>query len=148
MWRDYLQPTSLTETLRLLREHAGRARIVAGGTDVLVELSRGVRPTETLIDITALRELQYVREVGGVIQLGALTTHNDVIASRACVARGAAAGAGLLGGRRAADSHARHRRRQPRHRLAGQRHDHAAAWRSTPRSSWRASRGERVVPLR
>ena len=58
MWQTYFQPTTLDETLALLAEHAGRARVVAGGTDVLVELQRGVKPTDTLIDITALRELR------------------------------------------------------------------------------------------
>jgi len=86
MWQTYLRPTTLDETLRLLHEHAGSARIVAGGTDVLVELSRGVRPTTTLIDVTALRDLKYVRHDAGVIRLGALATHNDVVASPACVA--------------------------------------------------------------
>ncbi|MGZ3583715.1 MAG: FAD binding domain-containing protein, partial [Ktedonobacterales bacterium] len=81
MWRTYLQPTRLTEALDMLRVHAGRARIVAGGTDVLVELQRGVKPTETLIDISALRELKYIRDDGDHIALGALTTHNDVVAS-------------------------------------------------------------------
>ncbi|MGZ3585590.1 MAG: FAD binding domain-containing protein, partial [Ktedonobacterales bacterium] len=50
-------------------------------TDVLVELQRGVKPTETLIDISALRELKYIRDDGDHIALGALTTHNDVVAS-------------------------------------------------------------------
>ena len=54
MWQTYFQPTSLDEALDLLARHAGKARLIAGGTDVLVELSRGVRPTDTLIDITAL----------------------------------------------------------------------------------------------
>ncbi|HEX9371744.1 MAG TPA: FAD binding domain-containing protein [Roseiflexaceae bacterium] len=85
MWQHYYQPTTLDETLGLLQQHAGRARIVAGGTDVLVELQRGVRPTATLIDITKLAELKYVRLDGGVIRLGGLATHNDVIASEACV---------------------------------------------------------------
>ncbi|MBX6342764.1 MAG: xanthine dehydrogenase family protein subunit M, partial [Thermomicrobiaceae bacterium] len=87
MWERYFRPTSLAEALELLRQHAGQARIVAGGTDVLVELRRGIRPTSTLIDITALAELRYVREADGVIALGALATHNDVVASPACVAR-------------------------------------------------------------
>jgi carbon-monoxide dehydrogenase medium subunit len=86
-WQTYLQPTSLDEALALLHEHAGRARIVAGGTDVLVELPRGIKPTTTLIDITALPGLKYVREQGDAIHLGALATHNDVIASPACVRR-------------------------------------------------------------
>ncbi len=84
MWQTYLQPTTVEETLRLLHEHAGRARIVAGGTDVMVELQRGIKPTSTLIDITNLRDLRYVREDSGVIRLGALTTHNDVLASQEC----------------------------------------------------------------
>src|SRR3712207_3798068 len=87
MWQTYLQPTSLDEALSLLAEHAGQARIIAGGTDVLVELSRGVRPTPPLVDITALPGLRYVREEDGVIRLGALATHNDVVASPLCVER-------------------------------------------------------------
>ena len=87
MWQTYFQPTSLEEALELLEQYAGKARLVAGGTDVLVELQRGVKPTTTLIDITALPDLKYMREENGFLLLGALTTHNDVIASPACVQR-------------------------------------------------------------
>src|SRR5258708_33316407 len=85
MWQNYLRPTSLEEALDLLQQHVGRARLVAGGTDVLVELQRGVKPTTTLIDITVLHELKYVRLNGGYLALGALATHNDVVASTDCV---------------------------------------------------------------
>ena len=85
MWHTYLQPVRVEEALRLLRHHGEQARIVAGGTDVLVELQRGVQPTTTLIDITALQDLKYVRDEGTHIALGALATHNDVIASAVCV---------------------------------------------------------------
>ncbi len=85
MWETYLRPASLEEALSLLDRIAGRARVVAGGTDVLVELSRGVKPTATLIDITNLDGLKYVRSEGGVIRLGALATHNDVLASPECL---------------------------------------------------------------
>ncbi len=83
MWQTYLRPATLDEALDLLREHAERARIVAGGTDVMVELSRDVRPTTTLIDVSALRELRYVRDDGDAIVLGALATHNDILAAPA-----------------------------------------------------------------
>src|SRR5262245_45621732 len=85
MWQTYFQPTTLDEALALLAQHAERARIVAGGTDVLVELQRGVKPTDTLIDITALWGLKYVRLDGNSLKIGGLATHNDVIASEACV---------------------------------------------------------------
>src|SRR5213079_2923480 len=76
---------------RQLHQHVGapgdKARLVAGGTDVLVELSRGVRPTETLIDLTVILDLRYVRTEGDQITLGALATHNDILASADCRAR-------------------------------------------------------------
>jgi len=87
MWQTYLRPASLDEALDLLERYREQARLIAGGTDVLVELQRGVRPTETLIDLTAVRALRYLRDEGDRILLGALATHNDVVASRACVER-------------------------------------------------------------
>ncbi|HEY0605947.1 MAG TPA: FAD binding domain-containing protein [Herpetosiphonaceae bacterium] len=85
MWQHYLQPATLAEALELLQTYAGQSRIVAGGTDVLVELQRGVRPTSTLIDISRLHDLKYVRHENGVIRLGALATSNDVLAAQDCV---------------------------------------------------------------
>ena len=84
MWQTYLQPTSLDQALQLLNQHGERARIIAGGTDVLVELPRGVKPTTTLIDISKLAELKYIREENDEVALGALTTHNDVLLSALC----------------------------------------------------------------
>jgi carbon-monoxide dehydrogenase medium subunit len=46
-----------------------------------------VRPTETLIDLTAIRDLRYVTADDDYITLGALATHNDVLASADCRAR-------------------------------------------------------------
>src|SRR6266567_1617160 len=85
MWQNYLQPGSLEEALELLHQLNGQARVVAGGTDVLVELQRGVKPTRTLIDISAIHDLKYIRHEGEYLFLGALATHNDVVASAACV---------------------------------------------------------------
>jgi carbon-monoxide dehydrogenase medium subunit len=84
MWQTYLQPHTEGEALELLGTYGGQARIIAGGTDVLVELQRGVKPTATLIDITAISGLKYVQEEHGSIHLGALATHNDVLASDVC----------------------------------------------------------------
>lgn len=84
-WSAYYQPTTLAEALDLLSRHGASARIIAGGTDVLVELSRGVKRTETLIDISRIAELRGIRVDDETIMLGALTTHNDVISSDTCV---------------------------------------------------------------
>lgn len=84
MWERLHQPRSVARTLELLAEHGPAGRIVSGGTDVLVELSRGVKPAARLIDVTALHELRYVRSEPDCIALGGLATHNDVLASQDC----------------------------------------------------------------
>jgi xanthine dehydrogenase iron-sulfur cluster and FAD-binding subunit A len=80
VWSTYFQPTTLAEALALLHEHQGSCRVVAGGTDLVVELGRGIRPSETIIDITRLGELRYLHD-DDVVRFGALTTHNDLVAS-------------------------------------------------------------------
>lgn len=85
MWKEYLKPQSLVQTLDLLQQYAGHARLLAGGTDVLVELQRNHQPIDTLIDISALHELAYIRSTGKYLTLGTLATHNAVVASPACV---------------------------------------------------------------
>ena len=60
MWKTYLQPQTLDEALALMEAHAGQARVIAGGTDVIVELSRGIKPTSTLIDVTAIPGLRSI----------------------------------------------------------------------------------------
>jgi xanthine dehydrogenase iron-sulfur cluster and FAD-binding subunit A len=84
-WQQVQQPHSLDEALALLAQADEHTRIVSGGTDVLVEVQRGVKPARTLIDITKLTALKYVRAHGETIELGGLATHNDVLASPACV---------------------------------------------------------------
>ncbi|HEY4434450.1 MAG TPA: FAD binding domain-containing protein, partial [Candidatus Cybelea sp.] len=80
-WDRVIRPVTVDATLQALAAEGERARIVAGGTDVLVELQRGVKPTATLIDVSALRELKYVRPDGDDLVIGGLATHNDVLAS-------------------------------------------------------------------
>ncbi|MCS6772499.1 MAG: FAD binding domain-containing protein [Anaerolineae bacterium] len=88
MWRDYLIPQSLDQALALLAEHAPQARVIAGGTDLLVEFDRGVRPPCTLIDIACLPALSEITlDEHGWIHLGPLTTHADVVSSALCVDR-------------------------------------------------------------
>ncbi|HXR65455.1 MAG TPA: FAD binding domain-containing protein, partial [Ktedonobacteraceae bacterium] len=81
MWTTFLQPTSLAEALDLVDEYGTNARLIAGGTDVLVELQRAVKPTQTLIDLSALPDLQYVRQDGQFLAIGALATHNTILRS-------------------------------------------------------------------
>jgi xanthine dehydrogenase iron-sulfur cluster and FAD-binding subunit A len=82
MWSSVYRPESLASALRAWREAEAGTRLVAGGTDLVVEQQRGVKPAKRLIDLTALEdELHYLRYDGATFALGALATHNDVLAS-------------------------------------------------------------------
>lgn len=78
MWELYYTPASLDETLALLAEHQEAARIVAGGTDLLLEIERGARQgLRALVDITRIPDLDRIAlGEDGLIHLGPLVTHN------------------------------------------------------------------------
>jgi len=80
MWDQYYTVSTIEETLQLLAEYRERARIIAGGTDILIEMERGQRPNvDVLIDITRIKGLDEIRLEDGVFHLGCLVTHNHVV---------------------------------------------------------------------
>jgi xanthine dehydrogenase iron-sulfur cluster and FAD-binding subunit A len=91
MWQTYYTPTSIDEALRLLAEHGPDARIIAGGTDLLVELERGVRHVDVLIDVTRIGGLDQVwvdEQRAGIVHVGPTVTHNQAGASELLAERG------------------------------------------------------------
>jgi xanthine dehydrogenase iron-sulfur cluster and FAD-binding subunit A len=87
MWQTYYSPVSLDETLRLLAEHGPEARLIAGGTDLLVEMRNGIRQAPTLIDTTRLGADRIWLDDGGWVHLGPAVTHNQVVASASLAER-------------------------------------------------------------
>jgi len=88
MWNHYYSVTSLLEALELLSEYGERARIIAGGTDILIEMERGQRPqVEVLVDITRVPGLDKISLRGDDIRLGSLVTHNHIVDSPLMVER-------------------------------------------------------------
>ena len=84
MWKSYINTTSIDEVISILAEKKERARVVAGGTDLILEIERGVRKNiETLIDVTRIPNLKQITlDEDDVIHLGALVTHNDCASSK------------------------------------------------------------------
>lgn len=79
MTSAYLFPQTVDETLEMLRQHAGRARIIAGGTDLMLQIKQGKYQVETFVDITRVPELNGIRLMeDGYIWIGATTTHRQV----------------------------------------------------------------------
>jgi len=77
MWQEYLFPSSVEEALAMLAEREGRARVVAGGTDLIIELTEGRRAADCLVDITRIPELGKITLKDGIIVVGANVTHRQ-----------------------------------------------------------------------
>ena len=80
-WEDYYQPSSISETLRILGQFNGEAKIIAGGTDVLVQMRRKQLAPRVLVDITRISGLDQIRLEKDTIRIGALVTHSQVESS-------------------------------------------------------------------
>ncbi|NOY57247.1 MAG: xanthine dehydrogenase family protein subunit M [Actinobacteria bacterium] len=76
----YARPHSLSETLSLLSEHGSQARVLAGGTDLIVGMRSGKLSARMVIDLKRVGELQpAITEQDGAVRIGATVVLTDVI---------------------------------------------------------------------
>ncbi len=81
----YEAPGSLADALAILGDPSVRARPIAGGTDLIVELDRGEHAgVDVLVDLGRIPGLDEITADDEGVHLGALVTHNQVVASEAC----------------------------------------------------------------
>jgi CO/xanthine dehydrogenase FAD-binding subunit len=81
-WNEYETPTTLADALALLTQHAGHARIIAGGTDLILDMESGhTSPVDVLVDVTRIEGMCDIQQVGDWIIIGAGVTHAQIEAS-------------------------------------------------------------------
>ena len=98
---EYARPTTLDEALRIMSLYKETARILAGGTDLIVHLKENLARPAVVVDIKAIEGLDKIevkdgprtlkstqlktdfKVRGGVLSLGALVTFADIIDSDA-----------------------------------------------------------------
>jgi len=76
-----LTPRNLDEALGFLNENPTGLRIVAGGSDIIVQLRDGAIKPQRLLNILSVEELRFVRKQDDRIHIGALATYNDITSS-------------------------------------------------------------------
>lgn len=70
---EYLAPDSLDAALDLLARSGGEAKLLAGGQSLIPVMNFRLAQPSLLVDLNRLRDLDYLREDGGGLRIGAMT---------------------------------------------------------------------------
>jgi carbon-monoxide dehydrogenase medium subunit len=94
---DYLEPTSTADACRMLADRAGRARVLAGGTDLIIQMEGGRHHPEAIVFLGRMPELREIRfdprtglTVGAMATLREIELHPAIQDRYPVLARGAA----------------------------------------------------------
>lgn len=78
-WKEYHTPTTLLHALELLRAHGPRARVIAGGTDLILDMgSEEERGPDILVDVTHIEGMDAIHARDEHIVIGASVTHAQI----------------------------------------------------------------------
>jgi carbon-monoxide dehydrogenase medium subunit len=73
----YHKPATLQEACKLL-ESKKNAAVIAGGTDILVEIKKGLRHNDNIVSLSGIKELKIFEESVNQLVIGAAVTHNEI----------------------------------------------------------------------
>jgi CO/xanthine dehydrogenase FAD-binding subunit len=101
LWKEYYLPQNIDDALKSLASAPGPVSLVAGGTDLLLDLQQGRHaPVHTLVDVSAIQELKVLEIRQGRLFVGAAVPLNRIVASPLVAehAQALVEAAGLIGG--------------------------------------------------
>lgn len=79
-WKNYHTPASVEEAVRWLNHYAGEARVIGGGTDLLLDIQQGRSPVvEALVDTSRIAGLDLITPGDGYITIGGAVTHTQIV---------------------------------------------------------------------
>lgn len=80
---NHFNAKTVQEAIKLLRTYKGKARVIAGGTDLVPALKREILPEypEAVINIKTIKELEYIKEDAKGLKIGALTKLAEIAES-------------------------------------------------------------------
>jgi aerobic carbon-monoxide dehydrogenase medium subunit len=84
---DYHQPASLDAAIALLVKHGEDAKILSGGHSLIPLMKLRFAEPAHIVDINAIPGLDYLKEEGGVLKIGALVRESDLEASASVKAK-------------------------------------------------------------
>jgi CO/xanthine dehydrogenase FAD-binding subunit len=78
---DYIKATDLNSALDFLDTHGVETKILAGGTDIMVDMRSGALKTRFLLDVSRLDDLKKIEIIDGQLSIGAAVTISELLES-------------------------------------------------------------------
>jgi NADPH-dependent glutamate synthase beta subunit-like oxidoreductase/CO/xanthine dehydrogenase FAD-binding subunit len=80
----HINALSVEEATSILKDYKGKARVIAGGTDLLGGMKDNILPEypQVIVNIKSISGLNYIREEGQTLRIGALTRLEDIAKDR------------------------------------------------------------------
>ncbi len=100
-WQHYYTPATVAEALEILERYDGEARVVGGGTDLLVETRRGLhKPVAAMVDVTHIDGLGEISSDDEYIVIGCGVTHSQIVNDERIIGHGTclSESCGVIGG--------------------------------------------------
>ncbi len=79
---EYSEPETISEAITLLVKHGKDAKLIAGGTDLLVDMKKGKIQPKYLVSLMKIPDLRHITEDGGGLRIGAATTFQEIYESQ------------------------------------------------------------------
>lgn len=76
MYRNYISAKSVDEAMAVLQN--GGARIIAGGTDLMIALEEGEKDYNTIVDVTTIPQLREIHRAGDTLIIGPCATFQEI----------------------------------------------------------------------
>jgi CO/xanthine dehydrogenase FAD-binding subunit len=83
---EYIRPGNLSEALDFLKAKGAESKILAGGTDIMVDLRSGTLNTRHLLDVSRLDDLKKIEVIDGKLSIGAAVTIAELLESETIAA--------------------------------------------------------------
>src|SRR3982074_3468860 len=79
---EYKRPATVDEAIALLAKHGDDAKLLAGGHSLIPAMKLRLAQPKVGVGLGRITNLSYIREAGGTIAIGAMTTHHEIEASQ------------------------------------------------------------------
>ncbi len=76
------QPAKTEQVCELMKKYEGECKLVAGGTDLIIQMKKSGDKPKVLVDITDIKEMRFIKIGKDNVEIGAATTFTDIVVSK------------------------------------------------------------------